>query len=95
MQHAIFNLHDDDENMFLEIVEQAGCDIDSMVKIIKSKGDITDDLSFVKISFQEDRVGMGPLFESSLSDSAPILTTDSRNIDGGMSRSDAHQRVGL
>ncbi len=71
----------DDENMFLEIVEQAGCDIDSMVKIIKSKGDITDDLSFVKISFQEDRVGMGPLFESSLSDSAPILTTDSRNIE--------------
>lgn len=69
----------DDENLFLEIVEQAGCDIDSMVKILKSKGDITDDLSFVKISFQEDRVGMGPLLESSLSDSAPILTTDSRN----------------
>jgi len=71
----------DDENLFLQIVEEGGADIDSMVKLIKSKGDITDDLSFVKVSFQEDRVGMGPLIETSLSDSAPITTTDSRNSD--------------
>ncbi len=71
----------DDEMVFLQVVEEAGCDIDTMVKILKSKGDITDDLSFVKVSFQEDRVGMGPLLESSLSDSAPITTTDTRNTD--------------
>ncbi len=71
----------DDEMVFLQVVEDAGCDIDTMVKILKSKGDITDDLSFVKVSFQEDRVGMGPLLESSLSDSAPITTTDTRNSD--------------
>jgi tetratricopeptide (TPR) repeat protein len=71
----------DDEMVFLQVVEEAGCDIDTMVKILKSKGDITDDLSFVKVSFQEDRVGMGPLLESSLSDSAPITTTDTRNTE--------------
>jgi tetratricopeptide (TPR) repeat protein len=71
----------DDEMVFLQVVEEAGCDVDTMVKILKSKGDITDDLSFVKVSFQEDRVGMGPLLESSLSDSAPITTTDTRNTE--------------
>jgi len=71
----------DDENLFLQIVEDAGSDVDKMVKIIKSKGDITDDLSFVKVSFQEDRVGMGPLLETSLSDSTPITTSDNRNSD--------------
>ena len=71
----------DDENLFLQIVEDAGSDVDKIVKIIKSKGDITDDLSFVKVSFQEDRVGMGPLLETSLSDSTPITTSDNRNSD--------------
>ena len=42
----------DDENMILGIINEANCDIGEIVRIIKSKGDVTDDLSFLRIDYK-------------------------------------------
>ncbi len=42
----------DDENLILEIVREAQASISEIERIIKSKGDVTDDLSFLRIDYK-------------------------------------------
>jgi HAMP domain-containing protein/tetratricopeptide (TPR) repeat protein len=49
-----FRTINDDEKLFLEIVERANADVNLIESLLKSKGEITDDLSILKISFQMD-----------------------------------------
>jgi tetratricopeptide (TPR) repeat protein/HAMP domain-containing protein len=65
----------DDEYLFLNVVEEAKGDIHLFEGILKLKGDLTDDLSFLAIKFQEDRVGMGPLIDDSLKNSNSIANS--------------------
>lgn len=48
-----FRTINDDESLFLDYVEQANADLEQIVEQIKSKGEITDDLSLLKVSFKE------------------------------------------
>ncbi len=61
----------DDENLFLEIVERANADVNLIESILKSKGEITDDLSILKISFQMD-LENSPILKNSNSLSTEI-----------------------
>ncbi|MCK6379923.1 MAG: SpoIIE family protein phosphatase [Leptospiraceae bacterium] len=42
----------EDENLFLKFVEEGKGDIPAIIELIKKAGEITDDLSFLKIDFQ-------------------------------------------
>jgi HAMP domain-containing protein/tetratricopeptide (TPR) repeat protein len=46
----------DDENLILAIVEQTGCELSKIEEILLSKGNITDDLSILKLNFQHGEV---------------------------------------
>lgn len=50
----------EDENFFLHIVEQGKGELREIVSILKDSGDIIDDLSLVKISFDPARRENGP-----------------------------------
>jgi tetratricopeptide (TPR) repeat protein/HAMP domain-containing protein len=52
-----FRTINEDENLILKIVEEARCSIPEIEKIILSKGDITDDISFLKIEYKHNFVG--------------------------------------
>ncbi len=41
----------EDEKMFLKLVEEANGNLDNIVKILKEKGEITDDLSLLRIHY--------------------------------------------
>lgn len=46
----------DDENLFLKIVEEGGGELNRIYDSILSRGSLTDDLSLVRISFKEESV---------------------------------------
>ena len=62
----------DDEFLFLSVVEEAKGDIHKIEGILKLKGDLTDDLSLLILNFQEDRMGMGPIIDNSMNESNSI-----------------------
>jgi len=43
-----------DENLFLEIVEQANCNLEKIYEILNLKGEIIDDISLLKIHYKYD-----------------------------------------
>lgn len=49
----------DDEFLFLKYVEQGDGKIDAFVEILRGIGDLTDDLSFLRIGFQEKESELG------------------------------------
>lgn len=46
----------EDETMILSIVEEAKCDITEIERILHTKGEITDDLSFLKVDYKHNFV---------------------------------------
>lgn len=56
-----------DENVFLRHVEQANGNLEAIVESLLSEGDLTDDLSLLRIGYREDLVNPGPDVSSKFS----------------------------
>jgi HAMP domain-containing protein len=44
----------EDENLFLQIVEESEADLNKIIEIVQTKGSITDDISLLKVEISED-----------------------------------------
>jgi len=44
----------EDENLFLRLIEEARADLHSLAELIEFQGELTDDLSLIRIGFQEE-----------------------------------------
>ncbi len=67
----------EDEEIFLKHVEEAKADIYEIEKILKKKGDITDDLSLLRLDFQHSRVSNVRVEESSTELSETVASSSS------------------
>lgn len=54
-QNGIRNINTD-EKLILDVVEKGKADLEEMVKVLKTKGNLTDDLSLLRIGFQENAI---------------------------------------
>jgi PAS domain S-box-containing protein len=46
------NIINEDQNLFLQIVEESDGDLEKMIEVLKSKGNLIDDLSLISTSFR-------------------------------------------
>ncbi|MDX1961384.1 MAG: SpoIIE family protein phosphatase [Leptospiraceae bacterium] len=68
----------DDESLILGIVEEAKCDLDLIEKILRKKGNITDDLSMVKVMYNEGLVEIPQ--EEFAQDPTPVAVNETSNL---------------
>lgn len=53
-----FRTINEDENLFLRVVEEGKGNVEAIEAIIRSKGEITDDFSILRLGFQENEMGV-------------------------------------
>ncbi|MBI3395298.1 MAG: SpoIIE family protein phosphatase, partial [Spirochaetia bacterium] len=56
-EHRVIN---EDERLFLRLVEESGGDLKETVRRIQTKGELTDDISFIKITYTPGAAVMEP-----------------------------------
>jgi|JI8StandDraft_1071087.scaffolds.fasta_scaffold01226_10 hypothetical protein len=71
LENRIIN---EDENLILKTVEKSNCNLSEIVKEIQAIGEITDDLTFIKISFEgESNFDFNPIEDEKLQNAKDLF----------------------
>ena len=73
----------EDETLFLDLVEKAGGKLQNIVDLIYGKGAITDDLSLIRVAFMNSPTPMEYMSEEDAGEALKLLEHGKRNIKAG------------